>query len=73
MIGGGSMILGHTMLGDGVRVAGGSGVSVDVPPGEAWSGIPAQPHREALRTQAALRRLAKIAGQLEKLVDGEKA
>ena len=72
MIGGGSMILGHTMLGDGVRVAGGSGVSVDVPPGEAWSGIPAQPHREELRMQAGLRRLARIAGQLEKLVDGEK-
>ena len=68
LVGGGTMILGHTTVGDGARIAGGSGVTNDVPPGEAWSGLPARPHREALRTQAALQRLAGVAAQLEKLV-----
>jgi UDP-3-O-[3-hydroxymyristoyl] glucosamine N-acyltransferase len=70
MIGGAAMIGGHITIGDGARVGGGSGVSVSMPPKEAWSGIPAEPHREALRTQAALRRLARIAGKLEKLAEG---
>ncbi|MEO6067511.1 MAG: UDP-3-O-(3-hydroxymyristoyl)glucosamine N-acyltransferase [Gemmatimonadota bacterium] len=69
MVGGATLILGHTTLGDGARIAGGSGVTNDVPPGEAWSGLPARPHREALRTQAALQRLAAVAVQLEKLVE----
>jgi len=70
MIGGAAMVAGHLTVGDGARVGGGSGVSVSIPPKEAWSGVPAEPHREALRTQAALRRLARIAGKLEKLVEG---
>ncbi len=71
LVGGAAMIGGHLSIGDGARVGGGSGISVDVPPKEAWSGIPARPHREALRTQAALGRLARIAGALEKLVEGK--
>lgn len=73
LIGGGTMILGHTTVGDRARIAGGSGVTNDVPPGEVWSGLPARPHREALRSQAALQRLAAVAAQLEKLVASEGA
>lgn len=68
LIGGGTMIGGHNTVGDGARIGGGSGVTGNVPPGEAWSGLPARPHREALRTAASLQRLAAIAAQLEKLV-----
>ncbi len=73
LIGGGVMIGGHNTVGDGARIGGGSGVTGDVPPGEAWSGLPARPHREALRTAASLQRLAAVAAQLEKLVtkDGD--
>lgn len=69
MVGGGTMIGGHTTVGDGARIGGGSGVTNEVPKGEAWSGLPARPHRETLRTQAAMTRLAGIAAQLEKLVE----
>jgi UDP-3-O-[3-hydroxymyristoyl] glucosamine N-acyltransferase len=69
LIGGGAMIGGHNTVGDGARIGGGSGVTVSVPPGEAWSGFPARPHREALRTQAALGRLAAVAARLEELVE----
>jgi UDP-3-O-[3-hydroxymyristoyl] glucosamine N-acyltransferase len=73
LIGGGAMIGGHNTVGDGARIGGGSGVTGSVPPGEAWSGFPARPHREALRRQAALGRLAAVAARLEELVekDGE--
>lgn len=71
LVGGGAMISGHVTLGDGARVGGGSGVTSEVSAGEAVSGMPARPHREALRTQAALGRLAAVAAQLEKLVAGE--
>ena len=68
LIGGGAMIGGHNSVGDGARIGGASGVTGNVPAGEAWSGMPARPHRESLRTQAALQRLAAVAVQLEKLV-----
>jgi UDP-3-O-[3-hydroxymyristoyl] glucosamine N-acyltransferase len=68
LIGGGTMIGGHTTVGDGAKIGGGSGVTAEVPAGEVWSGLPARPHRETLRTQAALQRLAAVASQLEKLV-----
>ncbi|MBW8772221.1 MAG: UDP-3-O-(3-hydroxymyristoyl)glucosamine N-acyltransferase, partial [Gemmatimonadetes bacterium] len=69
LIGGGAMIGGHITVGDGARIGGGSGVTGDVPPGAAWSGLPARPHREALRTAASLQRLAVVAARLEKLVE----
>jgi UDP-3-O-[3-hydroxymyristoyl] glucosamine N-acyltransferase len=40
-----------------------------VPAGETWSGYPARPHREALRAQAALFRLAPLMKRLERLID----
>ena len=73
LIGGGAMVGGHTSIGDGARIGGGSGVTNTVPAGEAWSGLPARPHREAMRTQAATVRLAAIAAKLEKLVERAEA
>ena len=74
LVGGGGMISGHLTIGDGARVGGGAGVTTNIPAGEAWSGYPARPHRDALRTQATLQRLAAVAARLEALVtekDGE--
>jgi UDP-3-O-[3-hydroxymyristoyl] glucosamine N-acyltransferase len=68
MIGGGTMVAGHTTVNDRARVGGASGVTSEVPAGETWSGMPARPHRETLRAQAALQRLAAVATELEKLV-----
>ncbi|MDQ6887225.1 MAG: UDP-3-O-(3-hydroxymyristoyl)glucosamine N-acyltransferase [Gemmatimonadota bacterium] len=68
VIGGQAGLNGHIAIGARARVAGQSGVFGDVPAGESWSGYPARPHAEALRTQAALSRLARIARALERLV-----
>jgi UDP-3-O-[3-hydroxymyristoyl] glucosamine N-acyltransferase len=45
-----------------------SGTIANVPPGATMFGTLARPHREYLRGQAALNRLAKIVGELEDLV-----
>lgn len=64
---------GHVTIGRGARVAGQAGVFGDVPAGESWSGYPARPHREALRAQAALFRLAGLMRKLERLLAREDA
>jgi len=65
---------GHLSVGDKVRVGGQGGVTKSVGPGETLSGYPARPHREALRSAAALERLAAIVDELEDLVQrGRKA
>jgi UDP-3-O-[3-hydroxymyristoyl] glucosamine N-acyltransferase len=40
----------------------------DIPSGATFSGHPARPHRQFLRAQAALYRLAPIIDQVEQLV-----
>lgn len=62
---------GHIVVGDRARIGGQAGVFGDVPPGETWSGYPARPHRESLRTSAALHRLARVVRPLERLAAGE--
>ncbi len=59
---------GHFIVGDGARIGAKAGVISDVPAGADFSGFPARPHREFLRAQAALYRLAPIARELESLV-----
>lgn len=59
---------GHITIGKGAQIAGQAGVFGDVPPGETWSGYPARPHKEALRAQAALSKLARILRPLERLL-----
>jgi len=61
-------LIDHLVIGKGARVAAKSGPYGDVEPGVVVSGIPARAHRETLRAQAALYRLAKIVDQLEGLV-----
>jgi UDP-3-O-[3-hydroxymyristoyl] glucosamine N-acyltransferase len=58
LMGGQSGVSEHVTIGDGARIAAGAGVIKDVPDGAAMMGAPARPHREFLRTQAALNRLA---------------
>ena len=70
VIGGQAGIQGHHSIGDRARVGGQAGVLGDVPAGETWSGYPARPHRESLRAQAALYRLAGLLKKIEKMVGG---
>ncbi len=60
----------HLVIGDGARVAAKSAVFGDVPAGVSVSGHPARPHRQFLRAQAALYRLAPIVSDLERLAAG---
>jgi UDP-3-O-[3-hydroxymyristoyl] glucosamine N-acyltransferase len=60
----------HLTIGDGARIAAKSAVFGDVPSGAAYSGHPARAHRQFLRAQAALYRLAPIVSDIEKLVPG---
>ena len=63
---------GHITIGAGARIAGQAGVFGDVPAGETWSGYPARPHRQSLRAQAAMLKLASLLKPLERLLDGER-
>jgi UDP-3-O-[3-hydroxymyristoyl] glucosamine N-acyltransferase len=60
---------GHHTIGKGATLAAQAGVFGDVPSGQTWSGYPARPHKEALRAQAALFRLAPLMKQIERLLD----
>lgn len=70
VVGGQAGFQGHHTIGKGARIGGQSGVFGDVPAGETWSGYPARPHRESLRAQAALFRLAGMMKRLERLLGG---
>ncbi len=69
VIGGQVGIAGHHTIGARAVVAGQAGVFGDIPPGETWSGYPARPHKEALRTQASLFKLAGLLRRIERLVE----
>ena len=65
---------GHVKIGDRATVGGQSGVFGDLDAGGTYSGYPARPHREALRSQAALFKLPRLLERmraLEKAVFGE--
>ncbi len=68
ILAGHSAVGGHIRIGDGARIGAKSGVISPVPDGADYTGFPARPHREFLRAQAALYRLARITDQLEALV-----
>ena len=63
---------GHLEVGPGARLAARAAVFRDVPAGETWSGTPARPHREELRKDASLHRLAARLKELEALLDAAK-
>ena len=64
-------IVDHITIGRGARMLAQSGTIADVPAGATLFGTLARPHREYLRGQVALYRLAKIVDKLEKLVDSK--
>jgi UDP-3-O-[3-hydroxymyristoyl] glucosamine N-acyltransferase len=61
-------LVGHLNIGDGVQVGAKSGVSRDLDAWQAYSGIPAIPHKEWLRVQAVLPRLPELKKQLAELI-----
>ena len=58
----------HLVIGNRARIAAKSAVFGDIPAGASFSGHPARPHRQFLRAQAALYRVAPIISDLERLV-----
>jgi UDP-3-O-[3-hydroxymyristoyl] glucosamine N-acyltransferase len=62
----------HLTIGDGARIAAKSAVFGDIPAGAAFSGHPARPHRQFLRSQAALYRVAPIIDEIEQLISTRK-
>ncbi len=60
-------VQGHVTIGAGARIGGQAGVFGDVPPGEEWTGYPARPHRESLRSLAEVQRLPKLVERVRAL------
>lgn len=69
ILGGQSAIKDHIAMGDGSMLAACSGVMKDVEPKQIVSGLPAIPHRQSLREQAALRKLPEMETTVRKLAD----
>jgi UDP-3-O-[3-hydroxymyristoyl] glucosamine N-acyltransferase len=59
IMGGQVGIADHLTIGAGAMIAARSGIMSDIPPGGRWGGAPAQPVRDWLKGEAALRRLAR--------------
>jgi len=59
VMGGGVGLADHIEIGDNVQIAARSGVMHNIPSGEVWGGIPAQPIKDFMRLVAATRKLAK--------------
>ncbi len=58
-LGGQVGLAGHLHIGAGAQIGAASGVMNDVPAGQRWFGVPAQPAREHFRDIANLRRLSR--------------
>jgi UDP-3-O-[3-hydroxymyristoyl] glucosamine N-acyltransferase len=67
VLGGQTAVRDHITIGDGAMVAARSAIANDVPPKTTISGMPALPHRQSLREQAALRRLPELIVQVRKM------
>jgi UDP-3-O-[3-hydroxymyristoyl] glucosamine N-acyltransferase len=67
VLGGQTAVRDHVTMGDGSMAAARSGVAEDVEPKMVVSGMPALPHRQSLREQAALRRLPDLVVAVRKL------
>lgn len=59
LFGGRASTADHVNVGDGAILAASAGAMSDIPDGEMWSGIPAMPIREHMRSIATLKKLAK--------------
>jgi UDP-3-O-[3-hydroxymyristoyl] glucosamine N-acyltransferase len=69
VLGGQSAVRDHVTMGDGAMLAACSGVMEDVDPKQIVSGLPALPHRQTLREQAAIRHLPELRTEVRKLQD----
>ena len=58
-LGGQVGLAGHLHIGAGAQIGAASGVMNDVPAGQRWFGVPAQPAREHFRDIATLRKLSR--------------
>ncbi len=67
VLGGQTAIRDHITIGDGAMTAACSAIAEDIPPKAIVSGMPALPHRQSLREQAAIRRLPDLVVQVRKL------
>jgi UDP-3-O-[3-hydroxymyristoyl] glucosamine N-acyltransferase len=67
VLGGQAAVRDHVTIGDAGIVAACSAAAEDVDPKTVVSGVPALPHRQTLREQAALRRLPDLVVQVRKL------
>ena len=67
VLGGQTAIRDHITIGDGAMVAARSAIAEDIDPKAIVSGMPALPHRQTLREQAALRRLPDLVVAVRKL------
>ncbi|ODT29911.1 MAG: UDP-3-O-(3-hydroxymyristoyl)glucosamine N-acyltransferase [Kaistia sp. SCN 65-12] len=59
MLGGRVGVADHVSIGAGAQVAASSGLMHDIPSGERWAGLPAQPTREFFRELSLIRSLAR--------------
>ena len=60
-------LAGHIQIGDNVKVGAQSGVMHDLPPNQAYTGSPAIPHREFLRTMAIFQKLPEVKKTLSEI------
>lgn len=67
VLGGASSLRDHITIGDGAMAAARSAIIEDVEPKTVVSGMPALPHRQSLREQAAFRRLPDLCVQARKM------
>ena len=61
-------LVGHIKIGDGVQVGAQSGVMNDLAPGQPYSGSPAMPHKDFLRTMAVMPKLPEMRKQLMEIL-----
>jgi UDP-3-O-[3-hydroxymyristoyl] glucosamine N-acyltransferase len=66
-LGGQAGLVGHITIGDGASIGAQAGVIGDIPAGITVSGYPARPHGDAMRIEAAVRRLPELARRLRAL------
>jgi len=67
VLGGQVGLAGHLKIGNHVSIAAKSGVMHDIPEGEKWFGIPAQPDRQTKRQMIALQQLPELIRRVSKL------
>jgi len=73
MIGGQSGLAGHLTVGDGVMLGAKTGVAASLSAAEtqAWSGVPAMPHKTWLKMVTLLPRLPELFRRMKRLEGGK--